>query len=563
MTTHDRIDTPGQDPQARASGPTVESGGGDNSQDLRNQIGAQLQPLEADKSREPDRRFKQNEALPIHSLPTEIFLQVIHYHMRPYFKDFGSDYYRHLIRLTGVCSRWCYIIRDSPSLWNRIHWSDTSEVVGTALQRSSSHPLDVVLDTSANMLRGQNYMSSLMTTLNPHRHRWRSMDISVPGPWMGEVIAGLREPTGSLEKLSLTDEYNTSSTGENDLFGGTAPRLTELTLNGVSIRWDSEVLYDLTVLDLSWIRFPSTRTILNILLHSPQLRTAVIYRCTTDSMHEPSSSSIQLPHLASLQLDLGALGAIEEVLEHIAAPGRCSLATSLQVNEKIEEFLQRRLLKWMLKWKFLALDPHEGLLLEINGGDLRVELSTANRSEPLALAIESPGASWIAQFRVALPQLVDTLASWTKDVTTLRLRLGYPPSGCHDFTFKQSVIEQVSRLPPVTSLEVSGVGIESFLHDLILGDVSSLFRNVCTLSFLNIGAYGLGDELSWMCETVQLVKDAAKNRSDESNYRGQGLKLELHVLDGVTSKHAELVQAAVDVMEGLVGPGNLVVVEDG
>lgn len=188
----------------------------------------------------------------------------------------------------------------------------------------------------------------------------------------------------------MTDEYNTSSTGENDLFGGTAPRLTELTLNGVSIRWDSEVLYDLTVLDLSWIRFPSTHTILNILLHSPQLRTAVIYRCTTDSMHEPSSSSIQLPHLASLRLDLGALGAIEEVLEHIAAPGCCSLATSLQADEKIEEFLQRRLLKWTLKWRYLALDPLEGLLLEINGGDLRVELSTANRSEPLALAIESP-----------------------------------------------------------------------------------------------------------------------------------------------------------------------------
>ncbi|KAG8945251.1 hypothetical protein FRC04_001091 [Tulasnella sp. 424] len=583
---HDRTDTLEQDLQACAIGATVESGGGDGSR-VRNRTGVQPQPpRETNKSKEPDLRLRPNETLPIHSLPTELFLHVIHHHMRSYFQDFGFDYYRRLLSLTRVCSRWCKIIRNTPSLWNRIHWSDSAKVVKIALRRSSNYPLDILLHTE-HVEQERRYMPWLINALGRHRDRWRTLDISVPSPWMKGVIHALKEPAPSLERLSLakdttysvdeddtysveeddtygSEEDATSSIGELDLFRGSAPRLSELTLNGMSHCWDSEVIHGLTVLDLRCINFLSANTILDILSHSPRLRTLAIYRCITKSRANPSSPSIQLRHLTSLRLDLGRLDATEDLLGHIEASDGCSLATYLRPNENFEEFLQRRLLEWMSKWKHSASVPFEGLLLEIDGNDLRVEYSTTDRSEPLVLAIEASSweNSWVDQLRVALPQLIDALASWTKDVTTLHLRLGYPPSGCHTLSFKQFIIEQVSRLPPVTSLEVSGVQLGSLLNGLRLEDVSSLFRNVRTLSFLKIGVQELWSSLNWLCEMVEIVRDATKSPMEELNQREQVLKLKLCVLNGVPSNE-DLLYGAVKRLEGLVGSGNVWVVEDG
>ncbi|KAG8943848.1 hypothetical protein FRC04_002471 [Tulasnella sp. 424] len=172
----------------------------------------------------------------------------------------------------------------------------------------------------------------------------------------------------------------------------------------------------------------------------------------------------------------------------------------------------------MSKWRDLTLVPFEGLLLEIEGGVLRLELSTADCSEPLTLAVHGFWASWVDQFWVALPRLIEALASWIKDTTTLRLRLGYSPLGCHALSFKQFIIEQVSRLPLVTSLEVSGVDVDSLLHGLRLGDVSSLFKNIRMLSFSGIALYALCLHMDWLRATVQIVKDAAESSSDEANH---------------------------------------------
>ncbi|KAG8955562.1 hypothetical protein FRC04_007553 [Tulasnella sp. 424] len=479
--------------------------------------------------------------------------------MRPYRESSGVDYYRHLISLSGVCSYWCNVIRDSPSLWNQIHWSDSPEVIKIALRRSSSQSLHVVLVCVTNEQDPQDITYSFIPALDPHWDRLQRMDIVLPAAWMGFVRTALRKPSLNLEKLSLTDEEALSGAMEIDVFGGTAPRLNDLTLNGVSIRWDSPVLYDLVVLNLYMIKFPSTSTILHVLSHSPRLRTVAIRQCFTNSVAESSFASIQLPQLTSLRLDLGSLDATDDVLAHIEDPGPCSHTTSLYPKEEFGDFLQQRLLKWLSKWKSLALVPFEGLLLEIDGGNLRVELSTADRSEPLALVIEGLCLFWVHQFRVALPQLIDELA-WTKDLTTLRLRLGSPPQGGPASSSQQFIIEQVSRLPPVTSLEVLGSDTDSILRGLRLGDVSSLFKNIRTLSFSRIDTLfrRLRSQLDWVRETVQIIKDAAESASDEPNHGGQVLKVEIRVPGSAISKKAELVED----FERLVGSGNVLVVKD-
>ncbi|KAG8916401.1 hypothetical protein FRC01_003174 [Tulasnella sp. 417] len=280
-------------------------------------------PQETTPSSELALNRKHNAALSIHTLPAEVFVQVIHLHMLDLLDSEGytKGYNKHLINLSGVCLYWHNLIRDSPPLWTRLDLSDPPEVVEIVLQRSSSHPLDVILDPPAYQSEPEaaalaNFQSISGPT-NSCRDRWRSMVIDVSSPWVEAVFAGLREPAPNLEKLSFSDCDTIASSQEFDLFGGYAPRLTDLNLNGVSIRWQSEVLHNLTDLALSWIHFPSTDAILHALSHSPLLENLRIIMCTTQLQATPSSPSVRLPQLVSLDVHLGGYDPTENFLNHI------------------------------------------------------------------------------------------------------------------------------------------------------------------------------------------------------------------------------------------------------
>ncbi|KAG8900796.1 hypothetical protein FRC00_011140 [Tulasnella sp. 408] len=136
---------------------------------------------------------------------------------------------------------------------------------------------------------------------------------------MADIIPALTEPAPNLENLSFADADTISCAREFDLFGGKTPRLSNLTLNGVSVRWDSEILHDLTILDLSWIRFPSTDAILRALSHSPHLENLIIYRCSTVSRAQPPFPSIQLQKLLRLEVDLDDEATTQNFLDRIAS----------------------------------------------------------------------------------------------------------------------------------------------------------------------------------------------------------------------------------------------------
>ncbi|KIO22541.1 hypothetical protein M407DRAFT_27941 [Tulasnella calospora MUT 4182] len=292
-------------------------------------VSIQVQLPEAGASSELELCIKQNAEPPIHSLPPEVFLRIICLHMFLDLGDLRTGYYRRLISLSGVCRYWYNVIRHSPPLWTRIHTSDSSEVVEMALQRSSTHPLDIVLHpqppTDELLLAVPANFRSILDAIHPHRNRWRSMDILVPSQWMEAVVAGLEDPAPNLERLSFIDRDMISCTREFDLFGEKAPQMNNLTLNGVSVRWDSEVLHNLAILDLSWIRFPSTDAILQTLSHSPHLEKLKIHRCSTMSIATPSSPSIQLLKLSRLEVDLSSEVAAENFLDHIECDGEIIL----------------------------------------------------------------------------------------------------------------------------------------------------------------------------------------------------------------------------------------------
>ncbi|KAG8916402.1 hypothetical protein FRC01_003175 [Tulasnella sp. 417] len=301
----------------------------DDFQEAGNHVDIRPRLEEAKSSNELALARKHNAALPIHSLPAEIFLQVIQHHMlEMHPNSYREGYNKHLLSLSGVCSYWYNLIRDSPPLWTTLDLSDSPKVVEIVLQRSSSHLLDLQWDPVdlPDQLQPEASVSFQLpvAAIQPHGDRLRSIYISVPYRWIECAIAVLREPAPSLDKLYFIDEDTIACTREFDLFGGIAPQLTNLTLNGISIRWDSEVLYDLTSLSLSWIRFSSTDAILQALSHSPRLQRLEIERCSTGSLATPSSPSVQLSQLVSLDVELGGKAATNNFLDHIISNAKKS-----------------------------------------------------------------------------------------------------------------------------------------------------------------------------------------------------------------------------------------------
>ncbi|KAG8969629.1 hypothetical protein FRC05_000994 [Tulasnella sp. 425] len=460
-----------------------------------------------------------------------------------------------------VCSRWYNVIRDSPPLWSRIYASDSLEVVGMALQRSSSHYLDIVLESFELGSQARDDIRTFFATLRPHNDRWRNVEASARFPWMHVVTDAFKGSAPNLERLSVTDQDTVSSSVEVDLFGGAVPQLKHLTLNGVSVRWSSEVVRGLKVIDLSWICFPSANTILDILSHSLQLQRAVIRRCTTGTVAMDSSPSVQLPNLSFLQLDLGRLEKVDWALDRIEVPKPCSFATSFRAGEDIEDFLSHKVLKWISKWKPPAQLPLDGFLLDIDHAEMIVEMSMPDHPEPLSFAIEASGPGWADQFQLTLRRLISEFVSWTKTCTTFRLKLGYAPPQSKDCSTAQFIIQELTRLPPVTSLEISTIGEDSLLDTLIREGNASVFQSVRTLSFSMMGAIDSTRTLEWISSTVRTINDSAAMSSNELNHR-QLQRIEVWVPFDVDLSETGVVKATVKDLEAIVGYGKVFIVDD-
>ncbi|KAG9037829.1 hypothetical protein FS837_001369 [Tulasnella sp. UAMH 9824] len=284
---------------------------------IEDPVGIEIQSLKAAAPSELDFRIKQNAERPIHSLPPEVLLQIIYLHMLFYQGDWGEEYYDRLISISGVCSHWYSVIRYSPPLWTQIHLSDSLKIVETALQRSSSHALDIILHPSFYSQEVPVYFQHFLGAVRPHSDRWRSMEVWVPRAWMESLLTALGEPAPKSERLSLADRDTTYCTRKVNLFGGVAPRLASLTLDGVSIQWDNEILQNLTALDLLWIHFPSTDAILRALSNCTQLQALSISHCATMQMATPSSPVIQFPQLSSLHVELGSQAETNNFLDQI------------------------------------------------------------------------------------------------------------------------------------------------------------------------------------------------------------------------------------------------------
>ncbi|KAG8900793.1 hypothetical protein FRC00_011137 [Tulasnella sp. 408] len=555
----DQVDTLDQDLRTSVTDQVAESDGRGVAPEAGSQVGTQFHPPEGRMSNDVQLLFKHNAALPIHYLPAELLVQIIRHVVRPFLQKNKADYYQYIINLSGVCSHWYGVMRESPPLWNQVHASDSPNIVGMALERSSSHLLDITIDASAYQKRGLSDTQDFINMIILHRSRWRTVDVSVPSSWIQLVTAALREPALTLEKLSVTDQDSMLGTHEVELFGGIESQLKNLTLNGVSTRWNSGTLHDLKFIDLSWIHFPSTKTILDILSYSHRLQKAIISRCSTGETVTDSSDSIRLSRLSFLRIDLGRLEANESILDNVKVPRWCCLAISFPTGEEVDGILRRLVAGWTSNWNVTAISQFNGLLLDIDDDGLRIGIFISDYPEPLTLAVEEFRA-FGTEFLLALSSLVEILASWSKRSATFHLKLGYPPTPYYTARITRLFIKELSRLPSITSLELSDVDDYSLVDIVISEEASSVFRNVCTLSFSGMNPSYLSSRLEWVSRATRFVKTATESSLNQPEC-GQNLqKVELRVPFNAPIEEFEIMEMVTKELEGIVGPGKVFVV---
>ncbi|KAG8962301.1 hypothetical protein FRC00_009844 [Tulasnella sp. 408] len=552
----DQVDTLDQDLGTSVTDQVAESDGRGDVPEVASQGSTQSHPPEGRTSSEVELLFKHNAALPIHSLPVELLIQIIRHVVRTSLQKNKADYYQYIITLSGVCSHWYGVMRDSPSLWNQVHASDSPYIVGMALERSSSHLLDITIDASAYQERGLNDTQDFINMIILHRSRWRTVDVSVPSSWIPLVTTALQEPALNLEELSLIDQESMFSTQEVEFFGGMSPQLTALTLDGVPTRWSSEIVHDLKSINLSWIHFPSTKTILDIFSYSPQLQKAIVWRCTTEEIFTDSSVSIRLSQLSLLRIDLGRLEAIENVLDSVKVSSRSCLAIPRPTGVDIDGILRRRVAGWTLNWNVAAIPQFSSLLLDIDEDELRIGILTSDYPEPITLTVEG-FRDFGTEFLLALSYLVETLASWSTKSAVFRLKLGYPPSTYYTARITRLFLKELSRLPPITYLELSSVDDYSLVDIVISEEASSVFQNVCTLSFSGMTPSDLSSRLEWVSRATRFIKTDTESSLNQPE-RGQSLqRVELRVPFNVATEEFEILEVVTKELEGIVGPGKV------
>lgn len=181
----------------------------------------------------------------IHDLPNEILVFLFLFALRPLDPQ---THYKTLHTILCVCQKWRGIVMESAVLWYLVTAGGHAPSLATILSKSRNQPLVIV---DHNMGTPENDEALL-----DQIHRWKAATIRLPPV---DAIRGFRDqwrmwnrPAPLVEDANLighpTDHRN-YATGIN-LFGGRAPKLQSLRLEGCWVALVSPVFHGLQRLEL-------------------------------------------------------------------------------------------------------------------------------------------------------------------------------------------------------------------------------------------------------------------------------------------------------------------------
>lgn len=250
-----------------------------------------------------------------------------------------------------TCRAWRAIALHTPRLWTHIDIDDRERMWATRIHRAKACPLHIRIRSPVPRRRNPGMMSAeavqrRMYFVLPYMHRWESLDVKftkyAPLLWNAALSeccsARLRSRATILVDLTLIHPHNDDSK-EFLLFGGYAPGLRRVTLDGIHLLWHPSLFHNLTYLDYTHHGFTSGLQavedvvyMLQVSCHLQEL--SLMFRrkhsASTSSSHPRVSvrRRIRLPHLITLRFKVNTSD-IPMELRHVASLIRTPALQSL------------------------------------------------------------------------------------------------------------------------------------------------------------------------------------------------------------------------------------------
>ncbi|KDQ62556.1 hypothetical protein JAAARDRAFT_464053 [Jaapia argillacea MUCL 33604] len=286
----------------------------------------------------PSRRVARSRGRPhpIHTLPSEILAQIFLVAAQ---RDAMAP-----MAISHVCSTWRSIALHTPSLWRRLSLDNRVDMWKERVRRARACTLDVELFYSpspngAHMPQTHPVdfcnIQWYMHVVTPFIHRWRSLQISFPNyaPFMWNAALssccgrGGRIAAPAIEELSLTYPAN-DDTKEYTLFDGFAPRLRNVTVDGIRLTWLPSLFQNVTVLRYTHHAFTrghqaisEVLTILQVSSRVEHLELSFPERrrpSLPQSFGEPTFNIVSLPYLRHFHISIVTSDIPSEMLTLIA-----------------------------------------------------------------------------------------------------------------------------------------------------------------------------------------------------------------------------------------------------
>lgn len=221
---------------------------------------------------------------PIHTLPPELLIRIF---------ELGSfDDALFLIAISHVCHPWRMLAIHTHTLWRRLSFgSHGLRLWKERIARTRGCSLDVIITPPQHRFPDMDALALQLHLLVPHISKARSLELRFssysPFLWntalgpicrqehnMGRHASAPLVHALQLEKLTLCFPEN-DDTKEFTLFAGVAPRLHNVTLDGIRLTWLPELYGRLTHLDYTHHGFTTGPTAVDEVLGMIQVSSAL------------------------------------------------------------------------------------------------------------------------------------------------------------------------------------------------------------------------------------------------------------------------------------------------
>lgn len=264
---------------------------------------------------------RRNLLAPIHSLPSELLLEILTLAAESVKDGELTISIRYLMEMSAVSTTWWALLASASGLWTEIRLGDPG--LRLAVLRSGDQPLKITGTRSGYVPSGMS-QQAFAEFITPLANRWKS--VTWEGRGLPDIIQALESSTLSfLEFLDL--EISVGRPMSTVIPLQSAPKLRELKLAGLCLSLGATELPNLTSLSLTHVyesTLPSPQALMEIFVRSPMLETLELVDIVNDrdSDSDPMPSNTPrhtVPNLKQLTLKGISGQAIVGILSHIQA----------------------------------------------------------------------------------------------------------------------------------------------------------------------------------------------------------------------------------------------------